>query len=249
MSTNTDLNTEFDFGLAVIGSGPAGRHAAIQASKLKNPQVQVCIIEGNVVGGGCLVTDAIPSKAIMEAVNYFTDDRSDKTHIHSMQDLLTRAKEVTVAEVARANEELMRNRVEVIPGWASFIDAHTLNVDSPSGRKVITAKAIIIATGSKPNRPPDIPFTDDRIIDSDGIFSIDKLPRSLIVIGGGIIGVEYACMFAAYGVDVTVVDRRPTVLSMCDGDISTAARYFMNRHLKINFILEQSVVDCSIKKR
>jgi len=231
------------YDLVSIGTGFAGKSAVIQAKK--SGAKEVCVIDKGKIGGGGIMTDVIPSKAMWETVRLHHLNGKDAAHLPSISELLARAREVTNREIAQTYDEFTRNHVEIVHGRATFEDAHTLSIDG--GKRKITAKAIIIAAkaiiiavGSKPNRPPGVQF-NDCIIDSDQIFSLEKLPRRLTIIGGGIVGIEYACMFAAYGVEVVVIDRKEEILTMCDSSISSEAREYMENHFPIEFILGESV--------
>ncbi len=214
------------YDLLVIGSGPGGKRAAIQAAKLGK---KVAIIEGRrVVGGVTVHTGTIPSKTLREAVLYLTGWTQRGLYGHSyrlkqhltVDDLMQRL-EITIRnEVTVIESQLARNGVGTIKGWASFVDANTIEVAPPEGDTMrYTADRIVIAVGTSPARPATVPFDDETIIDSDGILKIKKIPRNLTIVGAGVIGVEYASIFSAMDVHVTLIDGRPNMLEFLDREI------------------------------
>ncbi len=214
--------------LAVIGSGPAGQKAAIQAAKLGK---RAAIIDRpSSVGGVCIHHGAIPSKTLREAVLFFTGfyhqqayevrRRRDLT----MQDLMARCSQVVHNELRVVLSQLERNRVDLIEGEASLLDDHTLKVD---GGGTVSADYIVIATGTVPARPAWVPFEDGIIIDADGMETFTHLPRSLIVVGAGVIGTEYASILALLDIEVTLVDQKPRLLDFVDPEIAEALSYHM----------------------
>jgi NAD(P) transhydrogenase len=225
----------YDYELAVVGSGPAGQKAAIQAAKLRR---NVCIIERRrVLGGGSLNVGTIPSKTIREAVMYLTglqqrsvygQDYRLKTNI-GVEDLSARVRHVVERERAVVRDQLLRNHVTIVDGTARFTDPHTLAVaDSNGVERRLTAEKIVLAPGSAPARPPEIAFNGRTILDSDDIvLRLDRIPMTLVVVGAGVIGVEFASMFAALGTRVTLVDGRPQMLDFVDGEIVEALRYHL----------------------
>ena len=214
----------FDF--IVIGSGPAGQRAAIQAAKLgKN----VALIENrNVVGGVTVHTGTIPSKTLREAVLYLTGWTQRGLYGQSyrlkqnltIDDLMQRLQITIRNEVGVIESQLARNGVTVIHGIAAFHDPHTLHVTGHDGEiGELWADKFVIATGTTPSRPADIPFDDGYIIDSDGILNLKKIPRTMAIVGAGVIGVEYAAMFSALDVKVTLIDSRPQMLDFLDREV------------------------------
>ena len=210
-----------DFDLIVMGSGPAGQRAAIQAAKLGK---RAAIIERRtVVGGACINTGTIPSKTLREAAMHLSGYRERavygaayavKNDI-SMSDLLFRADHVIRNEIDVTHHQLRRNGVTVIEATATFADAHTINLDyfDTRGERTVTADRIVIAVGTETTRSPDIPFDGQSVFTSDDILDLEELPRTLTVIGAGVIGLEYATIFATLGVRVTLVDKRPRLLT------------------------------------
>ena len=227
-------SSEFDYDLIVIGCGPAGQRAAIQAAKIRK---RVAIIdEREVVGGVCVNSGTIPSKSFKEAVTYLSGYR--QRHIYGagyrvkqdieMQDLTFRCQRIMGTEINVIKDQLARNHVDVMSGHARFVDAHQLEVRPTTGGTVRkTAAKIIVATGAKCFRPPNVSFNGTTIFDSDDILSMAELPRKLTVVGGGVIGTEYGSMFAALGVDVTIVDARKRLLGFVDEEIIECLQYQM----------------------
>ena len=219
----------YDFDLIVIGSGPAGQKAAIQAAKLGH---SAAIAERRpVIGGVCVNTGTIPSKTLREAVIHLTG-LAHRSHYGqsyrvkagiTVEDLFWRTQQVIQKEIDVINDQLTRNGVTVLLGDARFLDPHTVEVD---GRKATGAK-FVIATGTRPVRPDSVAFDDKRIIDSDGILRLEKLPESMVVVGAGVIGIEYAAMFAMLGVKVTVVERSDRLLPFCDEEIVEVLQYHL----------------------
>ncbi len=217
----------FDYDLLVIGSGPAGQRAAIQGAKLNK---KVVIVERRTVLGGCSVNlGTIPSKTLREAAlelcgyrsrEFYGASYTVKQHI-TMQDLLFRTDRVIQHEIDVTRHQLMRNDVELIAATASFVapDAVRLDyVDGTTSRRV-TAKKIVIAAGAETTRDPHIPFDGERIFTSDDVLQLDRLPRTLAVVGAGVIGCEYASIFAVLGVRVTLIDKRDRLLPFVDHEI------------------------------
>lgn len=238
----------FDFDLLVIGSGPAGQRAAIQAAKLDK---RVALIERKTVLGGVSVnTGTIPSKTLREAVLDLSGYRSREFYGLSytvkqritMQDLMQRVDTTVRHEIDVTRHQLLRNRVEVIAASASFVDPHTIRLDyvDGSGNRQVTAANIIIATGTEATRDDHIPFDSRNILTSDDILFLDELPRTLTVIGAGVIGCEYASMFAALGVRVTLVDKRPRLLPFVDAEIVDTLAYHL-RENRVTLRLSEEV--------
>jgi len=238
----------YDFDLLVIGSGPAGQKAAIQAAKLHK---RVAIVEKQrAVGGVCINSGTIPSKTLREAVLFLTGmtQRSmygDSYRVQAevtMGDLFFRTQSVVQRESDVVHDQLARNHVRILNGAASFADPHTVLVDEHDGtRRQVTAERIVIAVGTAPARPKTVDFNERTVIDSDGILHLEKVPDALLVVGAGVIGIEYASMFAALGTRVTVVEARPQLLDFCDSEVVEALRYHL-RDLNVVFRLNEEVV-------
>ncbi|TLY20319.1 MAG: Si-specific NAD(P)(+) transhydrogenase [Nitrospirae bacterium] len=226
-----------EFDLVVIGSGPAGQKAAIQAAKLRK---RVAVIEKErTLGGSCINTGTLPSKTLKDAIYYlhgfklrsFTNITYSLKKNMTLRDLMARKDLVIKHEQEVITDQLERNDVEIVQGTASFVDPHTLKVSAKSGNEdLLTAPFIVIATGSHTRRPEEIPFNDVTICDSDSILATEVIPKSMIVMGGGVIGCEYASMFAAYGIKVTLFDKRNDLLRFVDQEIVQALIY----HLRTN---------------
>ncbi len=223
------------FDCAVIGTGPAGQKAAIQAAKLGK---KVCIIEKeNVLGGAAINTGTIPSKALREAVLHLTGlgksglfgELSRVKRTITIADLIYVSQQVIHHELALIRNHFDRNGIELLWGSARFHDDNILWVDHGETFEMISAEIIIIATGTRPARPDSVPFDDRTIFTSDGLLKLDHLPKTMIVVGGGVVGTEYACMLAALGVKVTLVEGRREVLGFLDSEIAEAFQYHMRR--------------------
>ena len=213
------------YDLLVIGTGPAGQKAAVQAAKLGK---KVGLIERKeVVGGVCINTGTIPSKALREAVLYFSGipQRSIYGTPYRLKEKVTieelalHANYVIKNEIKIVHDQMARNRVDMIFGSASFRDPHRLLIQHRSGPIEHTADFIVIAVGTEPSRPPEIPFDDTTVIDTDGLLTLKHLPSSIVIVGGGVIGTEYASMLAALGVPTTLIDKRPRLLEFADAEI------------------------------
>ncbi len=229
---------KYEYDMLVIGSGPAGQRAAIQAAKL-DKKVAICERK-SALGGVAINTGTIPSKTLREAVMFLSGYRQRdmygaaytvKQNI-TMEDLLYRADHVIRHEIDVASHQIMRNRIHRISAHASFVDPHTVctTYADGNGQREVSARFIVLATGTRATRSDDIPFDGERVFTSDDILQLDELPRRLTVIGAGVIGSEYASMFAALGVRVTLVDKRPRLLSFIDAEITDA----LVHHLRQN---------------
>ncbi|BHH84680.1 Si-specific NAD(P)(+) transhydrogenase [Desulforhopalus sp. 52FAK] len=219
---------QYDF--IVIGSGPAGMAAAMTAAKSKK-KVLVLEKEGS-LGGVCVNTGTFPSKTLREAVLHLTGHLKRKVFEEdycstqdaeiSMERLKQRLHDVRQQEHSIINAKLQRNGIEIIRGNASFVDPHTLQIRQVATDTTIEVygEKIFIATGSQPRNPPEIPFDHESIVDSTSILSMKNIPKSLIILGGGVIGSEYATIFAALGVKVTLFDRGERLLKFLDQEIS-----------------------------
>ena len=231
------------FDLVVIGSGPAGRRAAILAAKLEK---KVLVVEkGSRVGGVSVHTGTIPSKTLRETALNLTGWRERgfygrayrvKQEI-SADDLRRRLLITLDHEVDVLEHQFARNRVQQMRGTATFVDAHTIDVTKDDGEVLrIGSRSILLAVGTRPYRPAHIPFDGVSIIDSDEILEIKELPRSMIVIGAGVIGIEYATIFSALDTQVTVVEPRDTMLDFIDKEIVEDFTYQLrDRNMKLIF--------------
>jgi NAD(P) transhydrogenase len=204
----------YDFDLACIGSGPAGQRAAVQAAKLGKKAV---VIEREfVVGGVCLHTGTIPSKTFREAVLHFAQ-RPDARP--SLEDLLDRINRVVARETEVLGHQLHRNGVMLLRGHAAFRDPHTLMLETEGSVREFTAANVLIAVGTKPAPPPGVAVDREVVATSDDVVGLKRLPRTVVVVGGGVVGMEYASMLATLGMTVSVVDQRERVLDFVDGEI------------------------------
>ena len=221
------------YDLAVIGSGPSGQRAAVAASKMKK---RVAVVEArSVVGGVCINTGTIPSKTMREAVlhlsgyNYrsvYGMNYRVKEKI-TMADLAFRVQGVIKTENDVTEAQLSRNGIDIVHGMAHFVDPHQLRVEGPVGDTTLEAEKIIIAVGTRPACSPKVPINGRTIINSDQILDMPALPRSMIVVGGGVIGVEYTCMFAILGVRCTLIEKRNKLLEFADQEIVETLSYHL----------------------
>ena len=221
------------YDLIVIGSGPGGQRAAIQGAKAGR---RVAIVERQTnLGGVCINTGTIPSKTMREAVlhlsgfydkNFYGTNYNAKDHI-TMADLNFRVQHVVENEVGVTQNQLKRNGVDLIHGMGQFVGPHNVRVENSNGYSELEGQYLVIATGTKPAANPKVPINRRNIINSDQILSMPQVPRTLIVVGGGVIGVEYACMFATLGVRVIIVEKRPRLLEFADVEMVEALSYHM----------------------
>ena len=232
------------FDLVIIGCGPAGEKAGAQAAYFGK---RVAIIErAPYVGGSCINTGTIPSKTLRESALYFSGlkqrglygiDYSLKENL-TVQDFMHHERDVVERERQRILKNLELHHIELIFGHAAFEDAQTVAVTQTSGTRRLRGDVILIATGSKPHRPPEIAFDDVHVFDSDTFLQMSKIPQSLAVIGGGVIGCEYASIFMALGVKVTLVDGRDRLLPFLDAEISERLRERLDG-LGMTFLLNE----------
>ncbi|MEV7010332.1 Si-specific NAD(P)(+) transhydrogenase [Streptosporangium sp. NPDC051022] len=243
----------WDFDVLVLGSGPGGQKAAIAAAKLER---RVAVVERrNMIGGVSVNTGTIPSKTLREAVLYLTglNQRGMYGQSYRVKDEITaadlgvRTQHVIGREVDVIRSQLSRNHVALLQGTGHFVDPHTVAVIDDKGNELkVTADKIIIATGTRPVRPATVEFDEHTIIDSDGILHLRDVPDSMVVVGAGVIGIEYASMFAALGTKVTVVERRERMLDFCDLEIVEALKYHL-RDLAVTFRFGETVA--AVEKR
>jgi len=228
-------DTPYDYDLIVVGSGPAGEKAAIQAAKLHK---HVAVIEQSpALGGSCIHTATLPSKTLREAVLFISGlehrsfkgiQASIKKHQLGVQDLLRYKTTVVQHQAEAVQRKLDRNDIDIVYGHATFLDPHRLMIESSDGtRRACTAEVIVLAVGSRPARPQTIPFDNQHVFDTDSILYLDRIPRSLVVIGAGVVGCEYASIFATLGVKVTLIDARPDILEFLDHELQQMLLYRM----------------------
>ncbi len=221
--------SEKTYDLVVIGSGPAGEKGAAQAAYFGK---RVALIEqAPVLGGAAANTGTLPSKTLRETALYLSGFRQRGLYGISFalkdkvtaRDFLYREQQVVQAERLRIAENIRRHAIDLYPGRASFVDSHTVAVSTKEGDATeLRTEFALIATGSRPFRPPTFPFDNPRVYDSDTILNLREIPASMLIAGGGVIGCEYACLFAALGIQVTLVEGRERLLGFLDAEISSA---------------------------
>ncbi|MFE2037085.1 Si-specific NAD(P)(+) transhydrogenase [Streptomyces scopuliridis] len=236
-----------DFDMLVIGSGPGGQKAAIAAAKLGR---RVAVIDRpDMVGGVSIHTGTVPSKTLREAVLYLTGLAQRDLYGQSYRlkeeitvaDLTARTRHVVGLEVDVVRSQLARNQITLLAGTGRFMDDHTVAVRDASGQdRLLTADHIVIATGTRPARPASVEFDDRTVMDSDSVLSMEKVPRSMVIVGAGVIGMEYASMFAALGSKITVVEQRAGMLDFCDVEVVEALKYRL-RDLAVTFRFGETV--------
>ena len=237
---------EHDFDLLVLGSGPAGQKAAIQAAKLGR---RAAVVERTQVGGVSVNSGTIPSKTLREAVMYLTGlsqralygESYRVKEVITVEDLSLRTRKVIDQEIDVVRAQLARNHVELVSGTGRFEDPHTVVVErdgEPLHR--LTGDFVVVAVGTKPFHPPAVDFDERTILDSDGLMHMEKIPASVVVVGAGVIGIEYASMFAALGAKTTVVEKQDQLLSFCDSQITEGLQYHL-RDLGVTFRLGETV--------
>ncbi|SHH54701.1 NAD(P) transhydrogenase [Streptomyces sp. 3214.6] len=233
--------------MLVLGSGPGGQKAAIAAAKLGR---RVAVVDRpDMVGGVSLHTGTIPSKTLREAVLYLTGLTQRDLYGQSYRlkeditvgDLTARTQHVIGRETDVIRSQLSRNHVALFAGTGRFVDAHTIALRETTGQeRLISAEHIVIATGTRPARPDSVQFDGRTILDSDNVLTIERVPRSMVIVGAGVIGMEYASMFAALGSRVTVVEKRAGMLDMCDVEVVESLRYHL-RDLAVAFRFGETV--------
>ena len=236
---------QYDF--LVIGSGPAGQKAAVQAAKLGK---KVGIIERKAfVGGVSTNTGTIPSKALREAVLYLSGLRQRNLYgsgyrlkeTVTIEDLAFRANHIIKNEIEIVEDQMARNHIDLIFGEARFVDPHRLLIHQAGASTEHYAHVIAIAVGTVPTRPADIPFDAQTIIDTDGLVTLKRLPSSMVIVGGGVIGTEYASILAMIGVPVILIDKRPRLLEFVDAQIIDALQRQMT-DIGVTLYHEEEVV-------
>jgi NAD(P) transhydrogenase len=242
----TFLMSDQNYDLIVIGSGPAGQKGAICAAKLRK---RVAVIDRRLMMGGvCVHTGTIPSKSVREAifqltgiaVRAFYGSNYRGNGDVSLQDLSFRVTSIVSRETEVIRAQLKRNGISIFQGLAQFADPHTIEVQGEGEKITLRGEHILIACGTRPARSPDIPFDGKRILDTDEFNGIDSLPREIIVVGAGVVGLEYASFMAALGAEVTLIDQRPTILDFVDREIIEALSYHL-RQMGTTFRLGEKV--------
>ncbi len=247
------MNADFDYDLICIGSGPAGQRSAIQAAKLGK---KVAVIEKRrCIGGVCLETGTIPSKTFREAVNAFVSHQQRSKGLGfaprpkvDISILLSRVSRVIQEESEIQQDQLQRNDVDIVLGTATFEGPHRIVVKTDEGLRTLSSKYFLIAVGTQPSVPKGIQPDNETIILSDGILDLNKLPRTMAVVGAGVVGMEYATMFAALGIQVTVIDKRDRPLGFLDYEIIDELMY-QTRDKRGTFRLGEEVTRLEIIER
>lgn len=247
-------DTTRPYDLVVIGSGPAGQKGAIAAAKLGK---RVAVVDRKeMVGGVCIHTGTIPSKTLREAILYLSGfrersfygrDYAVKEDI-SISDLSFRVEAVLSREVEIIRAQLKRNHVELIPGTARFLDPHTVEVQAMAGTSRVSGDHFLIACGTRPAHSATVPLDGRRVIDSDQLMKAERFPRELIVVGAGVIGLEYASMITALNVKVTIIEQKPAILEFVDREVVDDLYYFM-RQRGATFRLGEKVVSVEIDEK
>lgn len=247
-----DQAPEFD--LVVIGSGPAGYRAAVQAAKLKKT-VAVIEMTPQRLGGTWIHTGTLPSKTLresMETIHSIRAHAGAKWVERIISDLpaaklMGQANKVAQYEEGIVRRYFERYNIQVLEGFGTLEDRHTVRVIEATGNSLLVrAKNILIATGSRPRRPSEIPFDGWRIVDADEVLRLEAVPRSILIYGAGVIGCEYACIFAALGVDVTIIDGRSTIMQYADQETALALKKTMEE-AKIKFVLGAKLAESKTK--
>ncbi|MFA5263677.1 MAG: Si-specific NAD(P)(+) transhydrogenase [Opitutaceae bacterium] len=240
------------FDLIIIGSGPAGEKGAAYATGLGK---KVAIIEKETAMGGAVANlGTLPSKTLREAALYITGYRQRRIHGMTLaienhlnaQDLLYHERLVRQLEQARIRAQFEGNKVALYHGTASFLDAHTVHIARQSKAdkgEIITGTIILIATGAVPYRPPIFPANHPAIYDSESILRMSEIPKNLTIVAGGVIGTEYACIFAAFGVQITLLEENSRLVPFLDADVSSTLLASM-RAQNIDVRLDEQVVGC-----
>jgi NAD(P) transhydrogenase len=240
-----------EYDLVVIGSGPAGQKAAIAAAKARK---RVAVVDRTeMLGGVCVHTGTIPSKAVREAIFQITGFAVKALYGEayrgyaeiSVTDLSLRVNDIIGRETRVIRAQLKRNGVAIYQGSAQFLDDHAVEVQSDSGRTKLEADKILIACGTRPARSAEIPFDDHRVVDTDHLSGLGCIPREIIIVGAGVVGLEYASFMAALGAKVTLIDQRPIVLDFADREIVEALCYHL-RQMGVTFRLCEKVTEVEV---
>lgn len=242
-----------EYDLVIIGSGPAGEKASIEASKLHK---STAIIEKRPVQGGvCIHTGTIPSKTLRESVMYIDGLRQRnvfglvggiKPNI-TIRELMYRKEPIIQEELDIIQQKMARHGIEVLNGLGQIVDPNTVRITDDTGRsREVKAGVIMIATGTEPYHPPQYEFDNKFVYDSESILGLDTIPRTMTIVGGGVIGCEYASIFAHIGVQVTIVDHRLRLLSFLDREIADTLIYLM-RKVHTNLVLGEGVDEIRVE--
>ena len=239
----------YEYDLVCIGSGPAGQRAAVQAAKLG--KTVAVVEERRSVGGCCVMTGTIPSKTFRQAALSFVGLQPNSAHHPAehptSEGLLARVDDVVRRESEVVSNQLWRNNIEVLGGRGQFADPHTVDIVNGGSTRTVTAANILLAVGTRPAGPPGVTLDQDIIITSRGVLNMKDLPKTMVVVGGGVIGIEYASIFGAIGVRVTVVDRQERPLEFLDREIVDELIHQM-RENNVTFLFGESVESLSISE-
>jgi NAD(P) transhydrogenase len=240
-----------EYDLVVIGSGPAGQKGAIAAAKVRK---RVAVIDRTAMMGGVSVhTGTIPSKTVREAIFQLTGfavkalygNGSQSRVDISIQDVSSRVNAIVARETEVIRAQLKRNGIAVHQGSAHFLDPHTVEVQGDGEGIRVKAEKILVACGTRPAHSPEIPFDNHRIVDTDHLSGLGGLPKEIIVVGAGVVGLEFASFMAALGADVTLIDQRPALLEFVDRQIVEALSYHL-RQLGVTFRLGEKVAQVGV---
>ena len=236
----------------ILGCGPAGQKAALAVSKMGK---KAAIIEPRFLGGICTNTGTVPSKTFREAAIHLTNHRlryMDRAFVQkpSMESLVNRVEWVINKETEVIERNLKSNRIDIISGYGRFVDTHTVEVTDKSGTVLGTYKAekVIVCSGTQPFLPPDVPFDEQKIFYTDNVLKMKKLPRSLTIVGGGIIGMEFCSIFSILGVKVNLVEKCSEILSLIDRDIRANLISQLDGR-KTVFHLNDTVMTCKVDEQ
>jgi len=243
----------YDYDWLVIGSGPAGEKGAVQAAYFGK---RAAVVEKQPkLGGACVNTGTLPSKTLRETALYLSGWRQREMYGMSCQlrqgvsvpELMCRQDPVLGTECDRIQRNLDRHKVDLLSGEATFLDEHTIELVPADGApRKVTFDAALIAVGSSPYRPPFVPFEDPNVDDSDTILRLDAIPKAMVILGGGVIGCEYASIFSALGTRCTIVEGRDSILGFLDGEINQVLTTQLGK-LGCEMVFKQNVVDVSRK--
>src|SRR5262245_40219422 len=264
--------TDFDFNLVVIGSGPAGEKGACQVAYFglegsvmpdscrprTSADFRVAIVEKSELGGSGANTGTLPSKTLRESALFLSGARSrqlsggletGEAHCITVANFMRRARDIQARERERISNNLTRHRITRLAGRATLVDPHTVEIESDDGAlRRVSAEVILVATGSSPDRPAFIPFNRDNVFDGDTVLQMTRLPQSMIIVGGGVIGCEYACLFNALGLRITVVNRSEHVLEFLDREIIGAFENCASR-TGMEFVFNDEIASCAATPR
>jgi NAD(P) transhydrogenase len=248
------LGAMYDYDWLVLGSGPSGEKGAVQAAWFGK---RVALVERQrEVGGACVNTGTLPSKTLRETALYLSGWRKREMYGMACQlrqdvsvpELMCRQEPVVGHEQGRIQQNLARHKVDLLSGEARFVDEHTVEIVPDDGApRRVTADAILVAVGSSPFRPAFVPFEDPDVNDSDSILRLDRIPKEMAILGGGVIGCEYASIFAALGTRCTIVEGRGEILGFLDGEVNRLLTSEL-RELGCEILLDRHVTEVSREK-